>query len=121
MIAFEVLVLILGQDGGRKRTKPLAVLDAPEFRAIAGFTPLRLCFSCHTSGAYLPTTIPHWARGNFPRFAIPILPFVLLAFRRWIPEDRRVLWGIATVSSVLAACSALGITNVVQVLQRAFS
>lgn len=35
---------------------------------------------------------PYWARGNFARFAIPILPFVLLALYRWIPKDRRVLW-----------------------------
>jgi len=62
---------------------------------------------------------PHWARGSFPRCAIPILPFVLLAFRRWIPKDRRLLWGIGIVSSVLAACSALGIVNVVQALRKA--
>jgi hypothetical protein len=59
-----------------------------------------------------------WARGSFPRFAIPALPFVLLALNAWLPKDRRVVWGIAVVSSALAACSAVGIRNVAQVLRR---
>jgi hypothetical protein len=55
---------------------------------------------------------PHWARSNFARFAIPIIPFVLLALDRWIPKDKRILWGLGLVSPILAACSALGIINV---------
>jgi hypothetical protein len=62
---------------------------------------------------------PHWARGNFARFAIPILPFALLALYRWIPKDRRVLWGVAVLSSILAAASAIGIANVASVLRHA--
>jgi len=62
---------------------------------------------------------PHWARGAFARFAIPILPFVLLALDRWIPKDKRVLWTLAVVSPILAAASAIGISNVAHVLRRA--
>lgn len=62
---------------------------------------------------------PYWARGNFARFAIPILPFVLLALHRWIPRDRRILWGVGVVFSVLAASSALGIANIVHMLHGA--
>jgi hypothetical protein len=60
---------------------------------------------------------PYWARGNFARFAIPILPFVLLALYRWIPRDRLVLWGLGVVTPALAACSALGIVNVIHLLR----
>jgi len=59
---------------------------------------------------------PMWARGNFPRFAIPILPFVLIALRRWLPQDRRLLWVLAPVTAVLAASSAIGIQNVIRIL-----
>jgi hypothetical protein len=52
-----------------------------------------------------------WARGNFIRFCIPALPFVFFALQRWLPKDRRVLWSLAVVSPVLAACSAIGIRN----------
>lgn len=62
---------------------------------------------------------PAWARSNFERFAIPILPFVLLALRRWIPEDRRMVWVLGIVSPILAASSALGVSNVVHLLRHA--
>jgi hypothetical protein len=52
-----------------------------------------------------------WARGNFIRFSIPALPFVFFALLRWLPKDRRVLWSLAVVAPVLAACSAIGIRN----------
>jgi hypothetical protein len=62
---------------------------------------------------------PYWARGNFARFAIPVLPFVLLSLHRWIPKDRRVLWPLAIVMPLLAACSALGVANVGRMLRSA--
>jgi hypothetical protein len=62
---------------------------------------------------------PYWARGNFARFAIPILPFVLLALYRWLPKDRRVLWGLGIIAPALAAISALGLANVMQLLHKA--
>jgi hypothetical protein len=61
---------------------------------------------------------PHWARGNFARFAIPILPFVWLALYRWLPKDRRVLWSLGVIGPVLAACSAIGISNVAHMLRQ---
>jgi hypothetical protein len=60
---------------------------------------------------------PVWARGEFPRFAIPIIPFVLLALRPWLPKDRRLLWALAPLMAVLAASSAIGIRNVVHLLR----
>ena len=60
---------------------------------------------------------PVWARSNFERFAIPILPFVLLALCRQLPKDRRVLWGLGIVSPLLAASSALGVISVANMLR----
>ncbi len=99
----------------------VVMVKSPEFRSYCRLHLVEAVFLVLYLWCLFTYNYPHWARGNFPRFAIPILPFVLLAFHRWIPKDRRVLWGIAAVSSGLAACSALGIANVVQVLQRAFS
>ena len=61
---------------------------------------------------------PYWARGNFARFAIPILPFAFLALYRWIPKDRRVLWGLGMVAPGLAAVSALGLANLMHLLHK---
>ena len=52
-----------------------------------------------------------WARGNFIRFSIPVLPFVFFALLRWLPKDRRVLWCLCVLGPVLAAASAVGIRN----------
>jgi len=60
---------------------------------------------------------PQWARAEFARFAIPILPLIYLALLRWIPQDRRLLWFLGVVSPVLAAGSAIGIRNVIAALR----
>lgn len=52
-----------------------------------------------------------WARGNFMRLSIPVLPFVFFVLLRWLPKDRRVLWCLSGLGPTLAACSAMGIRN----------
>jgi hypothetical protein len=112
-LSFGWIFLVLGAV--------VVMVKSPEFRAYCRLHLVETAFLVPYLWCLFTYNYPHWARGNFPRFAIPILPFVLLAFRGWIPKDKRVLWGIGVLSSVLAACSALGIVNVVQVLRRAFS
>jgi hypothetical protein len=58
-----------------------------------------------------------WARAEFPRFAIPLVPFVLTALEPWVPKSRIVLHTACVVGSVLAACSAIGIRNVLPALR----
>jgi hypothetical protein len=38
---------------------------------------------------------PLWVWLYFPRFVIPLLPFLLLVFLDRLPRDRRILWGVA--------------------------
>ena len=112
-LSFGWIFLVLGAV--------IVMVKSSEFRAYCRLHAVETAFLVSYLWCLFTYNYPHWARGNFPRFAIPILPFVLLAFHRWIPKDRRVLWGIAAVSSVLAACSALGIVNVVLALRSVFS
>jgi hypothetical protein len=58
-----------------------------------------------------------WARAEFPRFVIPVIPLLLLALERWLPKSRYVLYGLGIVSAVLGACSAVGIRNVLPALR----
>ncbi len=90
-----------------------------EFRAYCRAHIGEAAFLIPYLGCLFTYNYPYWARGTFARFAIPILPFVLLALYRWIPKDRRVLWGLGVASPILAACSALGIENVWHMLHRA--
>ena len=55
-----------------------------------------------------------WARSNFIRFCIPVLPFVFFALLPVLPKNRWLLWGLCIVSAVLAAVSAIGVRNVVR-------
>jgi hypothetical protein len=54
-----------------------------------------------------------WARWDFPRFVIPVIPILLYSFYRWLPKRRYVLYPLCIVCSTLAACSAIGIKNVI--------
>jgi hypothetical protein len=55
---------------------------------------------------------PQWARAEFARFAIPVLPLIYVSLAKWVSQDRRIIWTLAVISPVLAACSAIGIRNV---------
>jgi len=58
-----------------------------------------------------------WARAEFPRFVIPLIPFALAALEPWVPKSRIVLYSACVIGSVLAACSAIGIRNVLPALR----
>src|SRR5208282_5179951 len=94
----------------------VAMVTSGEFRAYCRAHLVEAAFLVPYLWCLFTYNYPYWARGNFARFAIPILPFVLLALRRWIPRDRRVLWTMGVICSLLAASSALGIVNVVHAL-----
>jgi hypothetical protein len=59
-----------------------------------------------------------WGWQHFPRFAIPILPFVLLVFLDRLPTDRRLLWGIGFVSVICVVLPKAGITHAYEVIHR---
>jgi len=65
---------------------------------------------------------PNWALGSFARFAIPVVPFALIAYRQFLASRNLtpgrvvrqlepIVWTCAVVFPVLAAFSAYGIRN----------
>jgi hypothetical protein len=44
-----------------------------------------------------------WARIAFPRYVIPVIPFMVLALLPWIPKDQRLLWAFGLLSAMLSA------------------
>lgn len=110
VLSFGWILLVLGAV--------IAMVKSSEFRAYCRTHTVEAVFLVPYLWCLFTYNYPYWARGNFARFAIPILPFVLLALYRWLPKDRRMLWGLAAVAPVLAAASALGVVNIVHILQR---
>ena len=53
-----------------------------------------------------------WARSNFVRFCVPVLPFVFFALLPLLPKNRWVFRCLYIVSSAAAAVSAIGVRNV---------
>jgi hypothetical protein len=71
-----------------------------------------------TYALFLFTYNSGWARAEFVRFAIPVLPFALWGLESLLPKDRRILWAGGLMTAALAACSTLGIRNVMEVVRR---
>jgi hypothetical protein len=84
----------------------------PQFRDYAKTYPVEVTFAVLYLFAVFCYNYPVFARSNFARFSIPALPIIFVALSRWLPRDRRILWGLAVVSPALAAASAIGIRNV---------
>ncbi|MDQ3011398.1 MAG: hypothetical protein M3X11_11925 [Acidobacteriota bacterium] len=63
---------------------------------------------------------PRWNWAEFPRFVVPVVPFLLIALSNWLPKHRAVLWGAGALSALLAAASAINVRHAWQQLGRLF-
>ncbi len=63
---------------------------------------------------------PRWNWAEFPRFVLPVIPFLLVALERWLPKHRVLLWSLGTASALLAAASAINARNALQQLKHLF-
>lgn len=68
---------------------------------------------------FLFTYNSSWARNEFPRFAIPLVPFSAFALDRWIPRNYWLLFVIAVLAAVLSATETAGFLNVIGRLKNA--
>jgi len=80
-----------------------------EFQHYAKKHTAEACFVLLYCLALYTYDAPGWSRSNFPRFAIPVLPWILVCLRRYLPTNRKVLWALAVIAPCLAAASAVGI------------
>ena len=94
----------------------IAMASTRSFHAYARSHQVEIIFAALYLLSLFSYNSPYFARGNFSRFAIPIVPFILLALNRWVPKDRRLLWGLAIICPVLAAASAIGIRDLAAIL-----
>jgi hypothetical protein len=95
-----------------------AMFASGNFRDYAKANPVEASFAGLYLLAIFCYNYPFWARGSFPRFAIPVVPFVLLALQRWIPRKRPLLWALGTICPLLAAASAVGLKNIPRLIFR---
>jgi len=95
----------------------VAMMRTKSFHEYSWLHPVEVGFAACYALAIFCYNSPYWARSSFPRFALPIVPFVLVALMRWLPKDRRVLWGFVFITPALAAVSSVGIREVGEILR----
>jgi len=49
---------------------------------------------------------------DLPRFLLPVFPLLLYSLSRWIPKNRRFVWGSVILSALLASAAMVGFRNV---------
>jgi hypothetical protein len=62
-----------------------------------------------------------WEWTHFPRFALPLLPFVLLAFQNRLPSDRRLILGAALASTVCVVLPRIGVSHATHAIRALIS
>ena len=45
---------------------------------------------------------------HLPRFAIPVMPFLLFIARNWLPNNRFLVWPMAVLSALIASSALVG-------------
>jgi hypothetical protein len=94
----------------------VVAIRSGELREYAKANTAEACFVILYAIALYTYSAPGWSRSNFPRFALPLLPWALVFLRRYLPTDRRFIWGLAIVAPALAAGSTIGIREAARVL-----
>ena len=91
-----------------------------EFQHYAKNHTAEACFVLLYCLALYTYDAPGWSRSNFPRFAIPVLPWLLVFLKRYLPTNRKVLWALAVIAPCLAPASAVGIRQTWGILLQHF-
>ena len=98
----------------------VVAISSGEYRNYAKSHTAEACFLLLYWLALYTYDAPGWSRSNFPRFALPILPWTLNFLRRYLPKNRKVLWALAVITPSLAAASTVGIRQVSRMLLQRF-
>src|SRR5262249_13202165 len=92
----------------------IAMITTKKFHEFARAYPAEALFAAMYVWFLFSYNSTSWARAAFPRFALPVLPLALIALDPWLPKTKLLLWTLGFVCPILAAASAIGIRNVIE-------
>jgi hypothetical protein len=98
----------------------VVAIRSGEFQHYAKIHTAEACFVFLYCLALCTYNAPGWSRSQFPRFALPMLPWALFFLKRYVPTNRKVVWALAVITPSLAAASAVGIRQTWGILLRHF-
>lgn len=97
-----------------------AMIGTKSFRRFAREHLMEATFAALYLAVLFSYNSPRWNWAEFPRFVVPVIPFLLIALNRWLPKHRVLLWSVGTASALLAAASAINVRNAWQQLKHLF-
>jgi len=98
----------------------VVALRSGELQRLAKVHTAEACFLFLYCLALYTYNAPGWARAEFPRFALPVLPWALFFLKRYVPQNRKIVWALAVITPSLAAASAVGVRHIGGILLRHF-
>ena len=104
LLSFAWIAIVIAGTG---------MMFSRRFREYAKVHPNEVIFCAFYLLALFSYDYLLWARSNFMRFSIPVLPFIFFALMQWLPKNRKFLWCLNIASAVLAMVSAIGLRNVI--------
>ena len=97
-----------------------AMITTKQYRAFAAKYPVETVFVALYLLFLFAYNSPGWSWAEFPRFAIPAAPLVLVALSHWAPRDRRLLWIAGVCSASIAGASAINVRHAFDAIRHIF-
>jgi hypothetical protein len=94
----------------------VAAAVAVRSRALARLPRFEVWFAL-LYAVFLVTFNSPFAWSDYPRFMIPVLPFIWMAAHRWLPSGRWFYWTLAVASGLFSGASAVGFRNVATLIR----
>ena len=94
----------------------IGLAASPALRRRISQEPVMAGFALTYSAFILTYNAPTWALSIYPRLLIPVLPFFLWLYERWLPRKWPIWMALAIVTLVLACGSGLGFNRARQLL-----
>jgi hypothetical protein len=98
----------------------MAMIGTERFRQFAREHRMETIFAFLYLIVLFSYNSPRWNWAEFPRFVVPIIPFLLIALSNWLPKHRAVLWSAGALSGLLAGASAINVRHAWQEFSRLF-
>jgi hypothetical protein len=89
----------------------MAMIGTERFRQFARKHRMETIFAFLYLIVLFSYNSPRWNWAEFPRFVVPIIPFLLIALSNGLPKHRVVLWGAGALSALLAGASAINVRH----------
>lgn len=96
---FSISLLSFGALALSKQIRTILQRYPAELAFVIGYLGFLACYNPYNDDGIA---------GPLPRYAIPVLPFLLFTARNWLPNNRFLVWPMALLSALIASSALVG-------------